>query len=82
MSKKITIYASERCKYCIKLKDWLEEKELEFTAIDSNTPSAARFLREKKVLGVPFSIIEDRETKEKDEIIGFNLPRFEEIFGV
>ena len=82
MSKKITIYYSDSCGHCTNLKEWLTEKDVPFTALNSSEPDVTKFLIERDVQGVPFTIIEDELTGEKEEITGFGQAKFESILGL
>lgn len=81
MDKKITIYSSEHCVYCNRLKVFLEEKGVPFTSLDVNKPEVAKYLEDRNIQGVPFTIIENLETGNKEEIHGFNQLRFLALFG-
>lgn len=78
---KITVYGTKTCPYCIKLKDWLDKKKIDYTSydIDENPIAAQNMSRLADEMVVPFSVIElDNDKTEK--IVGFNPEKFEEIF--
>lgn len=76
---KITIYSTATCSYCVMLKSWLDDKNVEYTEylVDKN-PYAAQMMFEKSgQMGVPFSVIE-HDDGTVDQILGFDRPTFEE----
>ncbi|HHY71960.1 MAG TPA: glutaredoxin family protein [Bacillus bacterium] len=78
-NKKITVYFSDYCGHCANLKAWLTKKGVPFKAINTENPEVTKELKKRGVTAVPFTIIEDELTGEKDEIIGFNQKKFENI---
>ncbi len=82
MKKKVTIYSADYCGYCNRLKSFLEEKDVEFESLDiTKDQEASKYLQDRNIQGVPFTIVEDVETGEVEEIHGFNQLRFITLFG-
>lgn len=81
MAKKIEVYSSDSCRFCVKLKDWLTKKKIDFINHDINEEQARNFLIEKNIVGIPFVIIIDTETGEQTEINGFDPYKLEEILN-
>ncbi|MCA9347017.1 glutaredoxin family protein [Candidatus Saccharibacteria bacterium] len=79
---KITVYSTTTCPYCIKLKHWLEEKNIEFTEymVDRNPYAAQAMISISGQRGVPFSTIE-HEDGSMDKIIGFDRGQFEAVLA-
>lgn len=76
--KKITVYSTTTCSYCIMLKSWLQSKDVEFTEylVDYNRIAADNMVRLSGQMSVPFSTIEyDDGSVEK--ILGFDRQHFE-----
>ena len=73
MDKKITVYSSPTCHFCDMLKDWLNEKNIKFEEKDvSSSEEAVKELMDKsKQMGVPVSIIRDKNGKETI-VVGFD----------
>lgn len=76
--KKITIYSTKTCPYCVMLKKWLDSKSIEYTNynVDENPVAAQNMVRLSGQMGVPFSTIED-DDGQMEKILGFDRPRFE-----
>lgn len=76
--KKITIYSTTTCPYCVMLKNWLGSKSIEFTNynVDQNPIAAQNMVALSGQMGVPFSTIE-HEDGSIDKILGFDRERFD-----
>lgn len=75
--KKVTVYSTQSCPYCVMVKDYLKEKNIEFEDIDvgKDREKAREMVEKSGQMGVPVVIIGD------DVIVGFNRPRIEESLG-
>lgn len=80
---KITVYSTKTCAYCISLKKWLDDKQIEYTAYDVNeNPIAAQnMFRISGQRSVPFSTIEYDDGKVVN-ISGFNRFKFNEALSI
>ncbi len=79
---KITVYSTKSCPYCIKLKDWLDDKNVQYDSydIDENPIAAANMARLTNEIVVPFSVVElDDGTEQK--IVGFDTEKFEKALN-
>ena len=79
--KKITVYSTTTCPYCMMLKSWLDDKKIEYTAynVDVNPIAAQQMaLVSEGQRGVPFSTIED-EDGIVAKIMGFDRKQFEKF---
>lgn len=76
--KKITIYSTKTCPYCMMLKSWLDSKSVEYTNynVDENPIAAQSMVSLSGQRGVPFSTVES-EDGQMEMILGFDRPRFE-----
>ena len=74
---KITIYSTTTCPYCVRLKSWLDEKNLKYTdyLVDRNPYAAQIMVQASGQMGVPFSTIE-HEDGSIDRILGFDREKF------
>lgn len=72
--KKITVYSTQSCPYCHMVKEYLEEKNLEFEYIDvgKDREKAKEMIEKSGQMGVPVVIIGE------EVIVGFNKPKIEE----
>lgn len=74
----ITIYSTRTCPYCVMLKNWLDDKGVEYTnyMVDENPIAAQNMVRLSGQMGVPFSTVEYGDGQ-VEKILGFDRPRFE-----
>ena len=72
--EKITVYSTQSCPYCVMVKDYLKEKNVEFEDIDvgSDHDKAREMVEKSGQMGVPVVDIDGKI------IIGFNKPKIEE----
>jgi glutaredoxin 3 len=78
MENKITVYSTPTCPYCIRLKQFLKERNLQFNDIDVSVDSQAadEIVRRTGQMGVPVVDIDGRI------IIGFDRRLIEEALGL
>lgn len=76
--KKIKIYSTPICPYCVTLKNFLKEKGFEFEDVDVSVDEkqADEMIEKSGQMGVPVVDIEG------EIIIGFDKPRISEILGI
>ena len=76
--KKVKVYSTQYCPWCVKAKDFLKEHGVEFEDIDvSEDHEAAHFMIEKSGQnGVPVIQIGD------EFIVGFNKERLMELLDI
>ena len=76
--KKITIYSTTTCPYCVMLKRWLDDKAIPYTnyMVDQNPIAAQNMISLSGQTGVPFSTIEG-DDGHVEKILGFDRPKFE-----
>lgn len=76
--KKITIYSTTTCPYCVMLKRWLDDQSIPYTNynVDQNPIAAQNMINLSGQMGVPFSTIED-DDGQMEKILGFDRIRFE-----
>lgn len=77
---KITVYSTRNCAYCVMLKQWLDDKAVEYTTyyVDENPIAAQNMIALSGQRGVPFSTVEDDNGK-VEKILGFDRARFEAV---
>jgi glutaredoxin 3 len=83
MSKKITVYSTSTCPYCVMLTRWLDENDVKYEEykVDANPIAAQAMVTLSGQQGVPFTTIEDEDGR-VEKILGFNLPQFKQSLGV
>ena len=76
--KKVKVYSTPTCPYCVQLKGFLKEKNIEFEDINvAEDQEAAKEMIEKSgQMGVPVSDINGTI------IVGFDRPKIEEALGL
>jgi len=74
----VEVYSTPTCMYCNLLKDFLKEKEVEFTEINVAEDEEKRnYIVEKSgQMGVPVTIIGE------EVIVGFNQAKITEALGL
>lgn len=79
---KVIVYSTATCAYCRMLKNWLKEKDVEFTElrVDIYPQAAQQMVSLSGQMGVPFSVIEKNDGS-KVGILGFDRPAFEELLA-
>ena len=72
----LTVYSTETCGYCRKLKAYLDERGVPYTVVDvAASPSAAQALRRVSgQSGVPVTVADNGAV-----IVGFDRPRIDAL---
>jgi len=67
----IEVYTTPSCPYCTKLKNWLEEQDIDYKAFDlsQNKEKAQELIQKTGQRGVPQTLIKDGD--EEKAVIGF-----------
>ncbi|MFH1506133.1 MAG: glutaredoxin domain-containing protein [archaeon] len=75
---KAKVYSTPTCPFCVMVKDWLKEKNIEFEDINvAENQDAAKYMIEKtNQRGVPVIEIGD------EFVVGFNKPKLAELLKV
>ncbi|EGI2114992.1 glutaredoxin family protein [Listeria monocytogenes] len=80
MNKKVTLYFNDYCGHCKNLKAWFTKNNIPFEALNTEKKEVSDELVQRGITAIPFTVIENTLTGEKEEIIGFNEQRFENTF--
>ena len=82
--KKITVYSTSTCPYCLMLTRWLKQNELEYTEykVDKNPFAAQKMVSISGQMGVPFTTIEDEGGKEMTKILGYDVAKLQSTLAV
>lgn len=78
MDKKIKIYSTPSCPYCIRLKQFLRDNNINFEDVDvsSNQLKAEEMVQKSGQMGVPVVDIDG------EIIIGFDKDRIKQALGL
>lgn len=78
MNKKITVYSTPTCPYCIRLKQFLKDNNIPFEHYDVsvNQEKAEEMIQKSGQMGVPVLDIEG------EIITGFDKEKIKELLGL
>ena len=77
MSKKVTVFTTNTCAYCVMVKRFLDAKGITYSVVnlDDNPERQAEVLAKSGALTVPVTLIENEEDNTEQVVIGYNLSR-------
>ncbi|MGE1115669.1 glutaredoxin family protein [Priestia megaterium] len=81
MVKEIKLYSNDNCGYCVKLKKWLDERNIVYQNFNTSDPEVSKELINQKIQGIPYMIVTNSETEKKTRILGFDPKKLKHIFG-
>lgn len=83
MARKVRVYSTTTCPYCIMEKHYLKSKGVEFEEIllDRQPEKVQEFIDRCGNMGVPCTHIMHEDGKE-DHILGFDKHRIDEALGL
>ena len=78
MDKKITVYSTPTCPFCIRVKQFLKENSISFEDIDvsSDSEKADAMIKKSGQMGVPVIEIDG------EIIVGFDKEKIKEVLGL
>ncbi|MBU4345934.1 MAG: glutathione S-transferase N-terminal domain-containing protein [Candidatus Omnitrophica bacterium] len=78
MEKKIRVYSTPTCAYCIRAKQFLQENNINFENVDvsSNQAQAEEMIQKSGQMGVPVIDIDG------EIIVGFDKERIKKALGI
>ena len=78
MAKKVTVYSTPTCPFCIRAKQFLKESNVLFTDIDvsSNSDKADEMIKKSGQMGVPVLEIDSAI------IVGFDKEKIKKELGI
>ncbi len=53
----ITVYSSNGCQYCVRLKEWLEENNITYINKDINEEHALKEFKQFNIHAIPFTLV-------------------------
>lgn len=82
MKYNITVYSSDSCQFCVKLKNWLSENNISYTNKDINDEQLLDEFKKYKVDGIPFTVLVGNENKKEERIVGFQPEKVKIILSM
>jgi glutaredoxin 3 len=78
MAKKVTVYGTSTCPFCIRAKQFLKDNDIEFTHYDvgSDKAKADEMVKKSGQMGVPVLDIEG------EIVVGFDKERIKGALGL
>lgn len=78
MAKKVTVYSTPTCPFCIRAKQYLKDNKIEFISYDvaSDEAKAQEMIKRSGQMGVPVIDIDG------EIIVGFDKERIKEALGL
>jgi len=78
MAKKVTVYSTPTCPFCIRAKQFLKESNIQFNDIDvsTNSDKADEMIKKSGQMGVP--VLEIDSTI----IVGFDKEKIKQELGI
>jgi len=76
MSKKITVFTTNTCTYCVMVKKFLDTKGISYDVVnlDEQPEKQQEVYAKSGALTVPVTLVE-KEDNSEEVVIGYNLPR-------
>ncbi|MGN7232851.1 glutaredoxin family protein [Priestia megaterium] len=81
MESEIIVFTQEGCIYCKKQKEWLSQNNIKYQEKNVDKDDEYRLeLLERKIMGVPYTIIRFLEDNEKEVVVsGFDVQKLERL---
>ncbi len=78
MAKKITVYSTPTCPFCIRAKQYLKENNIQFENIDvsQDQVKAQEMIKKSGQMGVPVIEVDGAI------IVGFDKEKIKEVIGI
>ncbi|NCU37575.1 hypothetical protein EOL96_00725 [Candidatus Saccharibacteria bacterium] len=74
---KVSVYSTTTCPYCVMVKKWLQDKNVEFEDIlvDCDPQAAQKMIKLSGQMGVPFTWIQDDDNEESEGqgVLGYDI---------
>jgi glutaredoxin len=69
----VFVYSTERCSFCIKLKDWLKANNIPYVNKDiEEEQEALKEFQDLKAQGTPLIIVKNEAGEIATKVLGFN----------
>jgi glutaredoxin 3 len=76
MGKKVTVFTTNTCNYCVMVKKYLDTKGINYDVVnlDEQPDKQKEVYAKSGALTVPVTLIEKEDSTE-EVVIGYNIPR-------
>lgn len=77
MARRITVYTTSTCAFCLQVEKWLTAKGLAFTEInlDEHPEKREELLQVSGQMAVPVTVVADDENGNQEMVVGWNLAK-------
>ncbi|GED04403.1 MULTISPECIES: glutaredoxin family protein [Bacillus subtilis group] len=79
MKKNIIVFTAASCIFCKKQKEWLDEHSIDYLEKKVEVEKHKQELLERKVLGVPYTVIIFEGEQKEVTVAGFNPNKLESL---
>ncbi|MGE8001440.1 glutaredoxin family protein [Lysinibacillus sp. NPDC093190] len=80
MKYDLTVYSSDGCQYCVRLKEWLEENNITNINKDINEEHVLKEFKQYNMSAIPFTLVVTYNKVEK--IIGYQPEKIKAILDL
>jgi len=80
MKYAITVFSSDGCQYCVRLKEWLEENNITYINKDINDEHVLNEFKQYEISAIPFTLLVTDSKEER--IIGYQLEKIKAILNI
>lgn len=76
---KAIVYSTQTCPYCVKVKEYLQEKGIEYKDIDvsADQEAANTMIQKSGQMGVPVTVIMSDDAGNETVIVGFDTEKID-----
>ena len=81
--KRVTVYSTKTCPYCVKVKQWLADHTIEFdnVYVDADKKAMQRMIELSQQMSVPYTTVETVDGG-INSVIGFDEERLKQALGI
>lgn len=80
MKYDVTVYSSDGCQYCVRLKEWLEENNIPYINKDINEEHVLKEFKQFNSGAIPFTLLVADNKVER--IIGYQPEKIKAIIDI
>lgn len=79
MGKKITLFSSEHCKYCLEAKKWLAKERVQYIMKDLQNPQNRQEFDRYNMHGIPLLVVQNESGEVVEVMSGFQPVKYMEM---